>query len=96
MQRGVRRDWSYPRSSNGFRSDFESQGDKINTMMAREQSKQATLRARLKDLGFTQAEVDKCFVEAANDPNFDTVTIPWSVAYRAFNTSDGFAMGVQS
>ena len=79
-----------------FRHDCESQGDLINVMMQRELTKQTNLRARLKDLGFTVEEIERCFVDAGEDSNDDTVTLPWSVVYRAFNSTDGFAMGVQS
>lgn len=63
-------------------------------MMTREMTKQANLRARLRDLGFDQTQIERCFVTASEDAEDDTVTIPWSVAFRAFNRSDGLAMGV--
>ena len=64
-------------------------------MMQREMTKQANLRARLIDLGFTREEIDRCYVTAGDDSNSDTVTLPWSVVYAAFNSTDGFAIGVK-
>lgn len=79
----------------GFRLDSESQGWLIDTMMEREMLKQSNLKARLKDLGCTAAEIEHVYVVAGNAVDEDFVQLPWSVIYRLFNSTHGTAMGVK-
>lgn len=86
---GVVPDWVLAARAEGrsvaYRGPEHDHGPAVNALLLRETRKEATLRARLADLGIERMRRDRCFVHAAPKAEDDMALLPWSVIFDLLN-----------
>jgi hypothetical protein len=76
------------RPATAYRDINEGQGSALNALLAREISKEATLRARLQELGIERDRTNNVFVHGKADGK-DVALIPWDIIFDLFNRDRG-------